>query len=125
MDFVFHPEDEVRYRQAEPGALFSPNRVPTGLWLQVDNLTNVPGHQKLSKYVSDENVARGLYCMPLTEAEFRWEASGEKHAVKRFGFMLTHANYLTATASQGADDPCGGDHRLRAPRADSQSRYNG
>ena len=101
VDFVFDPEDEVRYRQAKSGALFSPNRVPTGLWLQVDNLTNVPGHQKLSKYVSDENLARGLYCMPLTEAEFGWETSNVTHTVKRFGFMLTHANYLTATASQG------------------------
>ena len=70
VDFVFHPEDEVRCRQAESGALFSPNRMPTGLWLRVDNLTNVPGHQKLSKYVSDENVARGLYCMPLTAVSY-------------------------------------------------------
>ena len=75
--------------------------MPTGLWLRVDDLTNVPGHQNLRDYVSDENVARGLYCMPLTEAEFSWETSNVKHAVKRFGFMLTHANYLTATASQG------------------------
>ena len=35
------------------------------------------------------------------EATFTWEASSEAHSVKRFGFMLTHANYLTTTASQG------------------------
>ena len=39
--------------------------------------------------------------MPLMEATFTWEASSEAHSVKRFGFMLTHANYLTTTASQG------------------------
>ena len=35
------------------------------------------------------------------ETTFTWESSSEKHNVKRFGFMLTHANYLTNTASQG------------------------
>ena len=43
----------------------------------------------------------GLYCMPLMETEFTWETSSVKHSVKRFGFMITHANYLTVTASQG------------------------
>ena len=38
--------------------------------------------------------------MPLMEAEFSWRSS-DNHSVKRYGFMLTHANYLTATASQG------------------------
>ena len=35
------------------------------------------------------------------EAEFTWETSSVKHSGKRFGFMITHANYLTVTASQG------------------------
>ena len=35
------------------------------------------------------------------EAVFLWETSPEAHSVKRFGFMLTHAHYLTTTASQG------------------------
>ena len=35
------------------------------------------------------------------EAVFTYEASGEVHGINRFGFMLTHAHYLTATASQG------------------------
>ena len=39
--------------------------------------------------------------MPLMEAVFSWETSSEAHSVKRFGFMLTHAHFLTATASQG------------------------
>ena len=39
--------------------------------------------------------------MPLMESTFSWETSSEAHSVKRFGFMLTHAHYLTTTASQG------------------------
>ena len=35
------------------------------------------------------------------EATFSWETSSEVHRIKRFGFMLTHAHYLTTTASQG------------------------
>ena len=35
------------------------------------------------------------------ETDFTWDSSGETHCVKRFGFMLTHANYLTTTASEG------------------------
>ena len=35
------------------------------------------------------------------EATFTWETSSVAHSVKRFGFMLTHAHYLTTTASQG------------------------
>ena len=35
------------------------------------------------------------------EAASSWETSSEAHSVKRFGFMLTHAHYLTTTASQG------------------------
>ena len=35
------------------------------------------------------------------EATFSWETSSEVHSIKRFGFMLTHAHYLTTTASQG------------------------
>ena len=35
------------------------------------------------------------------ETTFTWEASSAAHSVKRFGFMLSHAHYLTTTASQG------------------------
>ena len=49
----------------------------------------------------DENLARGFFCMPLMEQTFTWEASSVAHTVTRFGFMLTHAHYLTTTASQG------------------------
>ena len=39
--------------------------------------------------------------MPLTEATLSWLVSSEAYSAQRFGFMLTHAHYLTTTASQG------------------------
>jgi len=69
--------------------------------LQVDKFEDSPTWKSLKEHIEDEKVARGLYCMPLMEAVFSWEVSSEAHSVKRFGFMLTHAHYLTTTASQG------------------------
>lgn len=101
VDFVFHEDDARRYRETQPGQFFRPRRLPTGLWLQVDDFADSPTWASLKDLVSEPELARGLYCMPLMEAVFTYEASGEAHSVKRFGFMLTHAYYLTATASQG------------------------
>ena len=100
VDFVFHADDEVRYRAAQPGQLFRPKRLPTGIWLQVDDFQDSPAWESLREHVPQEKLARGLFCMPLMEAEFTWRSS-ENHSVKRYGFMLTHAFYLTTTASQG------------------------
>ena len=57
--------------------------------------------ERAARRIPEEKVARGLYCMPLMEATFSWEVSSEAHRIRRFGFMLTHAHYLTTTASQG------------------------
>ena len=75
--------------------------MPTGIWLQVDDFADSPSWSSLREFVPDGTVARGLYCMPLMESEFAWETASQKHNVKRFGFVLTHAHYLTTTASQG------------------------
>ena len=101
VDFVFHEEDVPRYQSTGPGGLFRPKRLPTGLWLQVDGFAESPSWASIQAHVPDEKLARGLYCMPLMESTFSWEAAGEAHSVKRYGFMLTHAHYLTVTASQG------------------------
>ena len=69
--------------------------------MQVDKFQDSPTWASLKELIPEEKVARGLYCMPLMEAVFSWEISSEAHSVKRFGFMLTHAHYLTTTASQG------------------------
>ena len=101
VDFVFHEDDAAQYRATRPGEIFRPKRMPTGIWLEVDNFTDSPVWESLMDHVPEERLARGLYCMPLMETDFTWDSSGETHCVKRFGFMLTHANYLTTTASQG------------------------
>ena len=101
VDFVFHEDDARRYRETGPGEFFRPKRMPTGIWLQVDNFEDSPAWASLKDHVPEEKIARGLYCMPLMEATFTWETSSVAHSVKRFGFMLTHAHYLTTTASQG------------------------
>jgi hypothetical protein len=101
VDFLFHEDDAARYIESEPGDLFRPKRMPTGIWLQVDKFEDSPTWASLKDHVPEEKLARGLYCMPLMETAFTWESSSETHSVKRFGFMLTHANYLTTTASQG------------------------
>ena len=49
------------------------------------------------------NVAEracGLLCYTPIVVEFTWRSS-EIHTVRRTGFPLTHAHYLTSTASQG------------------------
>ena len=46
------------------------------------------------------DAARSLLLYRAVEAEFTWRSS-DTHSVKRTGFALTHAHYLTSTASQG------------------------
>ena len=46
------------------------------------------------------DAARSLLLHRPVEAEFRWRSS-DTHSVRRTGFALTHAHYLTSTASQG------------------------
>jgi hypothetical protein len=50
--------------------------------------------------VEQAKRAKGLLCFPPVEAEFSWRSS-ETHTIRRIAFPLTHANFLTATASQG------------------------
>ncbi len=45
------------------------------------------------------NARGGSSCTPV-QVEFKWRSS-DVHTVKRTGFPLTHANYLTSTAAQG------------------------
>ena len=46
-------------------------------------------------------LALGLFLLRPMDVQFTWASGGSHHQVKRTGFTLTHANYLTATASQG------------------------
>ena len=92
-----------------------------GFWLQVDDFSQCPIWQELLPLVEDatevddgtpgpsltlwwerkrEERAKGLFFLPAMETECTFKST-ETHSIKRAGFTLTHAFYLTATASQG------------------------
>ena len=123
--FLFKDEDQARYDVCPPGELFRPRYQPAGIWLQVDNFAGSPIWVEAMPFVKDpredadnaparpyfthvvawwrrkqEKRARALLQYRPLEAEFAWR-SAETHSVKRTGFALTHANYLTSTACQG------------------------
>ena len=73
----------------------------------MDDFENSPIWEELLPYLSSDagradqaERAKGLVLFTPVEAEFTWRSS-ESHAVRRTGFALTHANFLTSTASQG------------------------
>ena len=111
VDFVFKDEDRLRYKACPPGELFRPKYLPAGIWLEVDDFRDSPIHGEVLPWLDDDcccccchgvalKRARGLHLFAPVVAEFTWRSS-DNHTVKRTGFALTHANYLTSTASQG------------------------
>ena len=126
VDIVFHPQDAENYRRARPGELFRPRFLPAGFWLQVDDFSSSPIWEQLLPTVEDtarntifnvddsapgpsmkewrrrqqEKRAKGMFFLPAMETECTFKST-DKHTVRRAGFVLTHANFLTATASQG------------------------
>ena len=110
VDFVWKDEDRVRYNACGPGQLFRPRFLPAGIWLQVDDFVDSPIFAEALPFVDDDCCscchgvalmkARGLHLFKPMQVEFTWRSS-EVHTVKRTGFALTHANYLTSTGSQG------------------------
>jgi hypothetical protein len=110
VDFLFKDEDRVRYNACRAGELFRPRYLPAGIWLEVDDFTESPIRDDILPLLDDDccccchgiamRRARGLHLYNPIEAEFTWRSS-DTHTVKRTGFALTHANYLTSTASQG------------------------
>ena len=124
VDFLFHEFDAQRYRRTAPGEIFKPRYMPEGLWLQLDGFERSPIAADLLPYLQGdpeaeaaedagpgpslplwrqrqrEQRARGLFLLRPMDVEFPWR-SGATHQVKRTGFTVSHAAYLTATASQG------------------------
>ena len=123
--FLFQEEDQRRYDSCGPGQLFRPGHLPAGLWLQVDDFTDSPMWEECMPLVENAEDsryqhqapdysshvyawcqhrrsmrARGLLCYTPVVSEFTWRSS-ETHTVRRTGFPLSHAYYLTSTASQG------------------------
>ena len=110
VDILFKDDDRARYNAHEPGELFRPRYLPAGIWLQVDDFTDSPIWEETYSLMDDDcccecvalskKRARGLLLYTPIVTEFKWRSS-DIHTVKRTGFPLTHANYLTSTASQG------------------------
>ena len=115
-----HHLDRDRYNRSAPGSIFRPRHLPAGIWLQVDDFTQSPICDDVYEYLSPwrysaddigpsmqewssrytRQMAKGLFFLPASECDCTYRSMGT-HEVKRIGFCLTHANYLTATASQG------------------------
>ena len=113
VDFLFKDEDRARYNGRGPGEIFRPQYQPAGIWLQVDDFQDSPIWKEALLLDQDLTVqdaaredanrvknAKSLFLFAPVEAEFTWRST-ETHNVKRQGFALSHANYLTSTASQG------------------------
>ena len=114
VDFLFKEEDRVRYNSCGPGELFRPRFLPAGIWLEVDDFTESPVWEEVLEVLLEDVAgrccpccdgmakkrARSIFLFSATETNFTWRSS-QDHDVKRIGFALTHANYLTSTASQG------------------------
>ena len=80
-----------------------------GVWLQLDDFEGSPVWEELLPFLANPDeaskverakCAKGLLLLAPVETEFTWRSS-ETHTVRRTGFALTHACFLTSTASQG------------------------
>ena len=79
-----------------------------GIWLELDDFDNSPIWEELMQYISLKagTVERAkkaksiMFFFTPVETEFAWRSS-ETHTVRRTGFALTHAQFLSSTASQG------------------------
>ena len=108
MDFEFHSSDRARYQKCKGGELFSPEYLPSGLWVAVDGYQGCVGYEDLlsrwSTHIKDQEkavkLAKSLWFLPTEEVGVQL-SSGEKYDVRRCGFRITHANFLTSTGSQG------------------------
>jgi hypothetical protein len=101
--FVFNEEDSGQYAATGAGEMFRPRCLPAGIWLQLDDFSSSPIHGDVRGLLTGdeaEKQAKGLFFLPVMEDTFSWRSS-ENHAITRYGFTLTHANYLTSTAAQG------------------------
>lgn len=108
MDFEFHSVDRAAYSQCRGGEIFSPQFLPSGIWLSVEGYQgcrNVDDLVELcSRSVSDAaaaaHLARSFWFLPAEEIVVKF-SSTQNYQVKRCGFRMTHASFFTSTGSQG------------------------
>ena len=108
MDFEFHSNDRARYGQCKGGELFSPEYLPSGLWVAVDGYQGCCGYEDLltrctahiENFQEAERLAKSFWFLPAEEVVIQLNSS-QKYDVRRCGFRITHANFFTSTGSQG------------------------
>ena len=108
MDFEFHSIDRHRYQKCKGGELFSPEYLPSGLWVAVDGYQGCAGWEDLLSQCAPhmpndakaEELAKSFWFLPAEEVVISLSSS-QKYEVRRCGFRITHAQFFTSTASQG------------------------
>ena len=108
MDCEFQSNDRARYRQCKGGELFSPEYLPSGLWVAVDGYQGCCGYEDLltrctahiENFQEAERLAKSFWFLPAEEVVIQLNSS-QKYDVRRCGFRITHANFFTSTGSQG------------------------
>ena len=108
MDFEFHSSDRHRYHKCKGGELFSPEYLPSGLWVAVDGYQGCAGWEDLLSQCAPhmpndakaEELAKSFWFLPAEEVVISLSSS-QKYEVRRCGFRITHAQFFTSTASQG------------------------
>ena len=71
MDFEFHSNDRARYGQCKGGELFSPEYLPSGLWVADDGYQGCCGYEDLltrctahiENFQEAERLAKKLACV--------------------------------------------------------------
>ena len=105
MDFEFHSNDRARYGQCKGGELFSPEYLPSGLWVAVDGYQGCCGYEDLltrctahiENFQEAERLAKSFWFLPAEEVVIQLNSS-QKYDVRRCGFRITHANFSRALA---------------------------
>ena len=100
--FVFDADDADRYAATGAGELFRPRRLPAGIWLQLDEFEASPISADVKGLLTGDTAEKlaKVFFLPAVQDSFSWTSS-QTHVITRHGFTLTHAHYLTSTASQG------------------------
>ncbi|CAE7839254.1 PIF7 [Symbiodinium sp. CCMP2592] len=107
-DFEFSAEDRRAYRRTSGGEVFSPRFLPSGLWVSVRNYDGNQNWQAMAAVCrlhvetdeAAEELARSLWFLPAVEVKMQF-SSTQKYVIRRCGFQVSHAKFITSTASQG------------------------
>ena len=105
MDFELHATDRERYLSAAAGDIFVPRYLPSGLWVSVTGYSGCAQFEDMMDLCREhtnteeeaKQLAKSFWFLPAEEVVVPYN----KVEVRRCGFRITHAQFLTSTASQG------------------------